>query len=73
MVITIAALLNSLCKEFKVITPYDPQRDLLEYMLYEAGLPWMNTVFTVDSFQGVHFYSFYFLKEFHTEYLFIRE
>ncbi|KAH8926765.1 hypothetical protein BT69DRAFT_936292 [Atractiella rhizophila] len=39
-------------KEFKVITPYDAQRDLIEKSLKHAELPWEDRVFNVDSFQG---------------------
>jgi len=39
-------------KEFKIITPYDAQRNAIESALKAAGLVWENTVFNVDSFQG---------------------
>ena len=39
-------------KNFKIITPYDAQRNAIENALKTAGLPWENTVFNVDSFQG---------------------
>ena len=39
-------------KDFKIITPYDPQRNAIENALKTAGLAWENTVFNVDSFQG---------------------
>jgi len=39
-------------KEFKIITPYDAQRNAIENALRNAGLAWENTVFNVDSFQG---------------------
>ncbi|KZV92619.1 hypothetical protein EXIGLDRAFT_614112 [Exidia glandulosa HHB12029] len=45
-------LLSIGLKDFKVITPYDPQRDVIEKKLKAAGLPWKDTVFCVDSFQG---------------------
>ena len=39
-------------KDFKIITPYDAQRNAIENALKTAGLAWENTVFNVDSFQG---------------------
>jgi regulator of nonsense transcripts 1 len=39
-------------KRFKIITPYDAQRNAIENALKTAGLAWENTVFNVDSFQG---------------------
>jgi len=40
-------------KAFKIITPYDAQRNAIESALKATpGLTWENTVFNVDSFQG---------------------
>ena len=39
-------------KKFKIITPYDAQRNAIENALKTAHLTWMDTVFNVDSFQG---------------------
>ena len=39
-------------EDFKIITPYDAQRNAIENALKTAGLTWENTVFNVDSFQG---------------------
>ena len=39
-------------EKFKIITPYDAQRNAIEKALKNAGLPWESTVFNVDSFQG---------------------
>ena len=39
-------------KAFKIITPYDAQRNAIENALRTAGLAWENKVFNVDSFQG---------------------
>ena len=39
-------------KNFKIITPYDAQRNAIENALKTAFLPWENAVFNVDSFQG---------------------
>ncbi|KAI0322758.1 AAA domain-containing protein [Amylostereum chailletii] len=39
-------------KKFRIITPYDPQRQLLEDALKENDLYWNDKCFNVDSFQG---------------------
>ena len=39
-------------KNFRIITPYDAQRGAIEAALKHAELPWEDTVFNVDSFQG---------------------
>ncbi|KAL4064428.1 P-loop containing nucleoside triphosphate hydrolase protein [Scleroderma citrinum] len=41
-------------KGFKIITPYDAQRTLIENSLKEAELQWEDTCFNVDSFQGLY-------------------
>ncbi|KAL5503959.1 hypothetical protein ACEPAH_8031 [Sanghuangporus vaninii] len=51
--ICIATVLNQKQKPFKIITPYETQRDHLELQLKISRLPWANTCFTVDSFQGI--------------------
>lgn len=45
-------MLTAAQKSFKIITPYDTQRNLIEQKLQSSDLPWENAVFTVDSFQG---------------------
>ncbi|KAI0341058.1 P-loop containing nucleoside triphosphate hydrolase protein [Trametopsis cervina] len=40
-------------KIYRIVTPYDAQRTLLETMLKSAGLPWEDRCFNVDSFQGM--------------------
>lgn len=45
-------------QQVRVITPYDAQRNFIEEALKnsEDGLTWKDTVFNVDSFQGMsHF------------------
>ncbi|KAI5480605.1 hypothetical protein MNV49_000301 [Pseudohyphozyma bogoriensis] len=37
---------------FKILTPYDAQRNEIETALKKANLPWEDRVFNVDSFQG---------------------
>ncbi|KAH9926004.1 uncharacterized protein B0H18DRAFT_1119164 [Fomitopsis serialis] len=37
---------------YRVITPYDARRNVLERKLTDAGLPWENKYFNVDPFQG---------------------
>ncbi|KAJ7650185.1 AAA domain-containing protein [Roridomyces roridus] len=39
-------------RSYRVLTPYDAQRCLLETRLKAANIPWENKVFNVDSFQG---------------------
>ncbi|KAF8206300.1 AAA domain-containing protein, partial [Mycena galopus ATCC 62051] len=39
-------------KSYRIITPYDAQRALLESKLKTEKIPWENKVFCVDSFQG---------------------
>lgn len=57
-VVQIAQLLTSKERSFRVITPYDPQRNAMEQALREHGLEWENKCFNVDSFQG-EFHSIY--------------
>lgn len=51
-IMKIAALLEKQKKNYKIITPYDGQRNLLEKTLQSEGLDWGGKVFNVDSFQG---------------------
>ena len=37
---------------YKIVTPYDSQRNALEQALKEKGLDWHDKCFNVDSFQG---------------------
>jgi superfamily I DNA and/or RNA helicase len=39
---------------YRILTPYDAQRTLIENELKETEdqLPWADTVFNVDAFQG---------------------
>lgn len=39
-------------RNFRIITPYDAQRSLIESDLKEQGLQWADKCFNVDSFQG---------------------
>ncbi|KIY67259.1 P-loop containing nucleoside triphosphate hydrolase protein, partial [Cylindrobasidium torrendii FP15055 ss-10] len=48
----LAKLLQRRNRAFKVITPYDSQRGLLQKALKDSGLEWENKCFNVDSFQG---------------------
>ncbi|KAG6332525.1 hypothetical protein ID866_6562 [Astraeus odoratus] len=52
VVIRLAEILVKQGKSFRIITPYDAQRTVLETGLKTAKLPWENKVFNVDSFQG---------------------
>jgi len=60
VVIKIARQLTSAGKSFRIITPYDPQRSILESGLKDAGLPWEDKCFNIDAFQGPC--SFYFIR-----------
>ncbi|KAH9838487.1 P-loop containing nucleoside triphosphate hydrolase protein [Rhodofomes roseus] len=48
----IAAKLQEEGKDYRIITPYDAQRNLLEGEMKEMGLAWQDKCFNVDSFQG---------------------
>ncbi len=37
---------------FRIVTPYDAQRSLIEKSLKDGKLDWKDKVFNVDSFQG---------------------
>ncbi|KAG6862498.1 hypothetical protein C0995_000045 [Termitomyces sp. Mi166 len=50
--ISIAQMLYLLGKSFRIITPYDAQRSKLEDALKGTIVPWEDTCFNVDSFQG---------------------
>lgn len=41
-------------KTYRVITPYDGQRNMIEAALKGASLPWENCCFNVDAFQGTY-------------------
>ncbi|KAF7312416.1 AAA-12 domain-containing protein [Mycena indigotica] len=52
-IIKLALLLQERNKSFKIITPYDGQRVLIENTMKETeGLEWEEKVYNVDSFQG---------------------
>ena len=48
----IAAHLNENHKKYKIITPYEAQKNHLQNTLKAAGMRWENKCFNVDSFQG---------------------
>ncbi|KAL4064437.1 AAA domain-containing protein [Scleroderma citrinum] len=48
----LARLYQAQNKSYRVITPYDAQRTVIENTLKNENLPWENRVFNVDSFQG---------------------
>ena len=50
--VDVAKKLNDQKKRFRIITPYDPQRSLLENALKREGLPWEDKCFNIDAFQG---------------------
>ncbi|EGN98886.1 hypothetical protein SERLA73DRAFT_136902 [Serpula lacrymans var. lacrymans S7.3] len=52
IVVNICRIYEKQSKAFRVITPYDAQRSLIEKELESAKLKWENKCFNVDSFQG---------------------
>ncbi|KZT19145.1 P-loop containing nucleoside triphosphate hydrolase protein [Neolentinus lepideus HHB14362 ss-1] len=50
--VRIARVCHARGQAFRLITPYDAQRGLLEERLKAEGLPWEDKCFNVDSFQG---------------------
>jgi AAA domain len=40
-------------RSFRIITPYDAQRSMIEKSLKVEKLPWENKCFNVDAFQGI--------------------
>ncbi|TDL25784.1 hypothetical protein BD410DRAFT_813484 [Rickenella mellea] len=51
-IMKMSELLSEKDKEFKIITPYDAQRTLIEKTLRDNELEWKDKCFNVDSFQG---------------------
>ncbi|KAF9223780.1 P-loop containing nucleoside triphosphate hydrolase protein [Gyrodon lividus] len=51
-IVQLASIFQQQGKKFKIITPYDAQRALIENELKVAELKWGDTCFNVDSFQG---------------------
>lgn len=52
VVVKLACLYQSKAMSFRIITPYDAQRSLIENSLKGENLQWEDKVFNVDSFQG---------------------
>ncbi|EIM87813.1 uncharacterized protein STEHIDRAFT_146026 [Stereum hirsutum FP-91666 SS1] len=50
--VRIAQRYNDEGKDFRIITPYDAQRNLIEGALRRESIPWADKVFNVDAFQG---------------------
>lgn len=56
MTISFAKQLISTAKNFKILTLYTAQKNLIELKLKDAGIPFGNICYTVDTFQGsLHF------------------
>lgn len=51
-IIQLATMFQAQEKKFRIITPYDAQRTLIEGELKKAELEWGDKCFNVDSFQG---------------------
>jgi superfamily I DNA and/or RNA helicase len=52
-VVTIARQLENDGKRYRIITPYDAQRNKLEESMKTENLQWEDKCFNVDSFQGL--------------------
>ncbi|KIK80430.1 hypothetical protein PAXRUDRAFT_158702 [Paxillus rubicundulus Ve08.2h10] len=52
-IVQLASIFQEEQKKFKIITPYDAQRGLIESELKQAELEWGDKCFNVDSFQGM--------------------
>ncbi|KAJ3570490.1 hypothetical protein NP233_g4368 [Leucocoprinus birnbaumii] len=52
VVTALARKLEALRYSYRIITPYDGQRTLIENSLKAQNVPWEDKVFNVDSFQG---------------------
>ncbi|KAK1236206.1 hypothetical protein PQX77_000550, partial [Marasmius sp. AFHP31] len=52
VILTIAQHLQAANKSFRIITPYDGQRNYIEQEMKKADMTWEDTCFNVDSFQG---------------------
>ncbi|KAI0342846.1 P-loop containing nucleoside triphosphate hydrolase protein [Trametopsis cervina] len=52
-VINIAKRYHEQGKSYRIVTPYDGQRSLIQKYLEKAKLPWEDRCFNVDSFQGL--------------------
>ncbi|KAJ3914115.1 AAA domain-containing protein [Lentinula edodes] len=48
----LAAFLEGSQKSYRIITPYDSQRNYIEELMKEKELDWHDKCFNVDSFQG---------------------
>ncbi|KAI5989422.1 P-loop containing nucleoside triphosphate hydrolase protein [Pisolithus orientalis] len=51
-ILKLAQIFQNQGKRFKIITPYDSQRTLIENELKSAEMQWEDKCFNVDSFQG---------------------
>lgn len=51
-ILHIATMLQAKNKRFRIITPYDAQRSVIEECLKHNDLEWEDKCFNVDSFQG---------------------
>ena len=51
-IVKLASIFQAQGKNYRIITPYDAQRSLIEEELKKAELEWGNKCFNVDSFQG---------------------
>lgn len=52
VVVALARNMNRLGRKFRIITPYDAQRSMIENALKVEKLPWEDKCFNIDAFQG---------------------
>ncbi|KAI6041735.1 P-loop containing nucleoside triphosphate hydrolase protein [Pisolithus marmoratus] len=62
-VVQIAGAYQAKGLDFRIITPYDAQRSLIEHELQEANVSHKDKVFNVDSFQGSLLYRVFYLAK----------
>ena len=52
-ILHIARKLQEQDKNYRIITPYEGQRNYIENLIKQEGLEWGDKCFNVDSFQGI--------------------
>jgi len=57
-IVQLATIFQAQEKNYRIITPYDAQRSLIEEELKKAELEWGDKCFNVDSFQGKYHFMF---------------
>ncbi|TFK70343.1 P-loop containing nucleoside triphosphate hydrolase protein [Pluteus cervinus] len=57
VVAKLAQKLHRLKRSYRIITPYDAQRSVLENGLRAEKIPWQDRCYNIDSFQGAPFFN----------------